>query len=336
MRFFLSLLLVFGFLTGQSQDRPVRFVIGSFVVDGANHDLVRRLRSELENQLFDVVDQCMEQMEFIPDAQSDAIEYLDIMSTRHKRDYAIDSDNIPIPKQGNYILLVRFEPDNNGTYLQIGVFARDGNTLTYAGNGVAESDLAINKFYISADRKDFIKKAIQDAFSPQRLENWIREKLGNKVDLEDCLDTQVSSDPERMKVPSPNPIASGGLSCGININILDCYVEGDKLRIIYQYSCIEEETAYFCIGDTYCLDNNWTRYKNPLFSIQEKSSRTGITHKFLANNPEEGIIEFSGVNKEIETILELKICVNLYPFEWQRKLRALDQYIAVYNIPVRK
>lgn len=82
-------LLLAGSLPSFAQQRPVRFVIGSFVVDGANDDLVRRLRAEFDNQLFQVADKCIDQLEFIPDAQMDAIDYLDNISDRFKREYGI-------------------------------------------------------------------------------------------------------------------------------------------------------------------------------------------------------------------------------------------------------
>jgi hypothetical protein len=170
-----------------SQDRPLRFVIASFQVDGAaNTDLVRRLRSEFENQLFEIIDQCAEKMEFIPDAQNDALEYLEGISDRLRFEYGIETEQVTVPNRGNYVILVRFEPDNSGTYLQIGVFTKENGSMNYAGNGIAESELAINNLYDGKERREFIQRALQDAFSTQRLDRWIQQKTNNKATIASC------------------------------------------------------------------------------------------------------------------------------------------------------
>lgn len=203
-----------------AQERPVRFVIGSFVVDGANDDLIRKFRSEVQNQLFDLTDQCIDHLEFIPDAQEDAIENLSNISARYKREYGIDQESIPIPKQGNYIIFVRVEPDNNGTYLQIGVFERDGSSLTYAGNGVAESELAINTLYTAGDRKEFIQRAIQNAFPPQRVDRWISRQSGGKSGLDNCSGN--------VEYPDPLGKKGEGVNTGLGVSLMDDPNCGDE------------------------------------------------------------------------------------------------------------
>ncbi|MEZ4825489.1 MAG: hypothetical protein R3C61_04225 [Bacteroidia bacterium] len=202
----ISLVLVFilgtSFICIHAQERALRFVIASFQVDGANADLVRRLRSDFDNQLFDIVDQCSEQLEFIPDAQGDAIDYLVSINERYKIEFGITAERVPIPKRGNFIVFVRFEPSNSGTYLQIGIFSRTSQGLTYVGNGVAESEVGINSLYSMANRREFIQKALSNAISTQRLNTWIAQMTNGKADMINCKG-KVDDGPREKSTSSP-------------------------------------------------------------------------------------------------------------------------------------
>lgn len=187
---FLILIQVIGVEALIAQDRPIRFVIASFVVDRGNDDLKRPFRRDFEDLLHDFTENCPENIEFIENWQEEAIEYIRLQSDRDKREYGIDTTimEIPIPQQGNLFVLVRIEPDFNGTYLKIGVFERTEQNLISVANGKEESELALNKYYSSRDRKVFIKKAMQDAFSQSKFTQWVSQNIQDEIDAS-CLES---------------------------------------------------------------------------------------------------------------------------------------------------
>lgn len=316
--FSLLLILVFGITSGSivppqknSSDRAVRFVIGSFIIDGSNDDLSRRLRSDFEGQLFDITDQCRGHLEFIPDAQEDALEYMKGIRERYQREFGLSGSSISIPKIGNYVLLVRVSNDNFGVIMNIGVFQKTAAGITYVAQGRAETDYALAKLYERKNRQDFVAKALDDAISTQRLREWIENEVG-QTKLEDCFQNGEKEVSEGSNAPINRKVGE------VDITLEGCSrVERDVVCNFTIKSNFKDRTVLLCgngpylCGMSYLYDDLSQKYIPINTVLINQGSYMGAEHKLIANIPVKGSITFGNISTRATKASLLEIVINI-------------------------
>ena len=299
---FLTLLLSFGQLHGQ--ERPVRFVIASFEVDGSNEDLARRLRSDFESQLFDVTDQCREFLEFIPDAREEALEYIENVRTRYRIEYSVETDQLQTPKRGNYLMLVNLQADNFGVLIRIGVFRKAEGQLTFLARGDAASEVPLSKLYERNQRKALLKEALEDAFKPDRVFAWILEESGKKSECFSPASDSLRPD----SIPPKPPLKVEAFENGFTFSMTDCYFIDTKLRIAFTIVCTQKHLLYLP-GGTHCYDNHGIEHSNPKISIGNLVGTRNMKWMFQPKIPIDGYVEFADVAPDTKKVVDLQLNV---------------------------
>lgn len=173
----------------QTEEKPIRFVLASFTIEGANIDLRGPFKAEFEGQLFNnVIGICPNYLAYIPDDQTEAVEYVNGIDAQMRREYGILNDRLAVPSRGNYLIFVKINSDNNGTFAKIGIYEYLNGQPTYVANGYYLSSLAINSFYHPGNRKELIQHAIEETLTEKRLRIWITKQTPDGKILPPCFE----------------------------------------------------------------------------------------------------------------------------------------------------